>query len=94
MIKRPCGADTLVREMPEARMDKARPNKVLAAIGDSLFGSLTGLFAMAVAVLQEIFDESAYQRFLDRTHLKSSPDAYAVFSQESEQAKSRRPRCC
>jgi hypothetical protein len=45
-------------------------------------------------MLREIFDESAYQRFLDRTQLKSSSDAYAVFRQENEQSKSRRPRCC
>jgi hypothetical protein len=46
------------------------------------------------AILQEIFDESAYQRFLDRSRLQSSPNAYAIFQQENEQAKSRRPRCC
>jgi hypothetical protein len=90
MMERTCGADTLVREMPEARIDKARPNKVLAVIV-VLF---TGPFAMAVAVLREIFDESAYQRFLDRSRLESSPNAYAIFRQENEQAKSRRPRCC
>ena len=47
-----------------------------------------------LATLREIFDESAYERFLDRTRLQSSPNAYAVFQQENEQAKSRRPRCC
>jgi hypothetical protein len=90
MIKRPCGADILVREMPAARTDKARPKTVLATIVDSL----TGLFPMAVAILREIFDESAYQRFLDRTRQESSLSAYAVFRQENEQSKSRRPRCC
>jgi hypothetical protein len=89
-----CGRGRLAREMPAARVDKAGPYKVLAAIVGSLFGSLTGSFAMAVAALQEIFDESAYERFLNRAHLKSSPNAYAVFRQENEQAKSRRPRCC
>jgi hypothetical protein len=83
---RTCGADTLVREMLEARVDKATPNKMLAAI--------VRPFLLISAALQEIFDESAYQRFLDRTHLKSSPNAYSVFRQENEQAKSRRPKCC
>jgi hypothetical protein len=46
------------------------------------------------AILREIFEESAYQRFLDRSRLESSPNAYAIFQQENEQAKSRRPRCC
>ena len=56
--------------------------------------SLRELFGLIVAVLREIFDESAYQRFLERSQLESSPNAYAVFQQENEQAKSRRPRCC
>ena len=56
--------------------------------------SLPELFGLIVAVLREIFDESAYERFLDRSRLESSPNAYAIFRQENEQAKSRRPRCC
>jgi len=46
------------------------------------------------AALLEIFDESAYARFLTRMRLASSPDAYAAFLREQEAAKSRRPRCC
>jgi len=46
------------------------------------------------AVLREIFDESAYERFLDRSQLQSSASAYAVFLRENELAKARRPRCC
>ena len=56
--------------------------------------SLRELCGLVVAVLREIFDESAYQRFLDRSRLESSSHAYAIFQQENEQAKSRRPRCC
>ena len=56
--------------------------------------SLRELFGLIVAVLREIFDESAYERFLDRRRLESSPNAYAIFRQENEQGKSRRPRCC
>ena len=56
--------------------------------------SLRELFGLIVAVLREIFDESAYERFLDRSRLESSPNAYAIFRKENEQAKSRRPRCC
>jgi len=44
--------------------------------------------------LREIFDESAYRRFLERSQLESSPNAYAIFQKENEQLKSRRPRCC
>jgi hypothetical protein len=49
---------------------------------------------LAMAVLREIFDESAYSRFLHRHELASSPSAYADFLREQEVAKARRPRCC
>ena len=47
-----------------------------------------------LATLREIFDESAYARFLSRTQMVSSPAAYAAFCQEFEEAKTRRPKCC
>lgn len=47
-----------------------------------------------VATLHEIFDESAYARFLDQKKLSSSRATYAAFRQENEAAKARRPRCC
>jgi hypothetical protein len=59
-----------------------------------LLSALSRVTSTIQAILQEIFDESAYQRFLDRTQLQSSPNAYAIFLKENEQAKSRRPRCC
>ena len=46
------------------------------------------------SMLREIFDESAYARFLDRKHLPNSCDAYAAFLQESQKQRERRPRCC
>ena len=46
------------------------------------------------AALREIFDESAYARFLARRQLATSPNAYAAFRDEQEMAKARRPRCC
>jgi hypothetical protein len=56
--------------------------------------SLRELLGLIVAVLREIFDESAYQRFLDRNHRQTSASAYAIFLRENEQLKSRKPRCC
>ena len=47
-----------------------------------------------VAALREIFDETAYRRFLDRGGMPSSSEAYAAFRQEFEEAKARRPKCC
>ena len=47
-----------------------------------------------LAALREIFDESAYARFLSRTQMTSSPEAYAAFRHEFEEASARRPKCC
>jgi hypothetical protein len=47
-----------------------------------------------LAALREIFDESAYARFLSQRQLASSRAAYAAFRQEYEVTKVRRPRCC
>jgi hypothetical protein len=49
---------------------------------------------IVVATLREIFDEAAYDRFLRRKQMVSSPGAYAAFRQEFEDAKMRRPKCC
>ena len=46
------------------------------------------------SILREIFDESAYARFLERRQLTTSPTAYAEFLAESRQQRERRPRCC
>ena len=81
-----CGAGAPAREMLEARTHRARVRAIAAAVFRS--------FKLLAATLQEVFDESAYQRFLDRSHLPSSASAYAIFLRENEQAKSRRPRCC
>ncbi len=47
-----------------------------------------------VAALREIFDEAAYERFLNRSGARSSNQAYAAFRREFEEAKVRRPKCC
>lgn len=46
------------------------------------------------AALEEIFEESAYRRFLQRNEVASSRQAYAAFLREQEFSKARRPRCC
>lgn len=46
------------------------------------------------AMLQEIFDESAYARFLHRQQTTASRESYAAFLRDQEQSKARRPRCC
>ena len=49
---------------------------------------------LLLAVLREIFDESAYSRFLNRAGIPSSSAAYAEFQREFEEVKTRRPKCC
>jgi hypothetical protein len=47
-----------------------------------------------VAILREIFDETAYARFLTRAGMPPSRESYAAFRLEFEEAKMRRPKCC
>lgn len=49
---------------------------------------------IVLAALREIFDESAYRRFLERKQVGSSRKAYAEFTREHELLRARRPRCC
>lgn len=51
-------------------------------------------FRLLLAALREIFDESAYARFLERTSQPSSRAAYAGFLRERATQHERRPRCC
>lgn len=53
-----------------------------------------GVLNVLLAILREIFDESAYARYLEKHQLASSRQAYAGFSREYELVKARRPRCC
>jgi hypothetical protein len=47
-----------------------------------------------LAALREIFDESAYARFLNQRQLAPSRAAYACFRREYEVTKARRLKCC
>jgi hypothetical protein len=46
------------------------------------------------AALREIFDESAYERFLQRTQAQRSVESYRAFLREREAIILRKPRCC
>ncbi len=46
------------------------------------------------ATLREIFDESAYDRFLRRTHASRSVASYREFTRERDAAMLKKPRCC
>jgi hypothetical protein len=65
-------------------------NPATCQLAHSVARSLTIIRAM----LKEIFEESAYARFLERHKLSSSREAYAIFLRETEATRVRRPRCC
>jgi len=52
------------------------------------------LWSIVRAALREIFDESAYDRFLARTHSERSASSYRAFMRERENAMARKQRCC
>jgi hypothetical protein len=82
----PCGTDTPVREPMAAEINEMKMRVVQAVITRSC--------ALLVAALREIFEESAYQRFLARAQVESSPAAYSDFLRENEADRARRPKCC
>jgi len=46
------------------------------------------------AAVSEIFDESAYRRFLERTGLTNGTASYRAFVAERDSLAARKPRCC
>ncbi|HET8891312.1 MAG TPA: hypothetical protein VFQ41_20580 [Candidatus Angelobacter sp.] len=46
------------------------------------------------AALREIFDESAYDRFLLQTNAARSVATYRAFTRERDAAMLKKPRCC
>lgn len=55
---------------------------------------LSSFVHLFLAILREIFDENAYQRFLDRTGQSTSIQSYREFQREREVGIATRPRCC
>jgi hypothetical protein len=59
--------------------------------GPRVIGKLLQLIR---AVLREIFDESAYDRFLQRTETLRSVASYREFMRERGTSMMKKPRCC
>lgn len=57
-------------------------------------GWLQDAAALLVSVAREIFDESAYQRFLSRTQMQTGAESYAEFRKEQDELRARRAKCC
>ena len=80
--------------MIQQRNSDSRPQPCSRPKAGSCWRRLKGVASLLHSALREIFDESAYARFLDHHRLASSPSTYAAFLRENEVAKARRPRCC
>ncbi len=70
---------------------RTRPSR---AKRGGLLSVLSRVARVSRAILREVFDESAYERFLARHQLTSSAAAYSSFCRERDLSRARRPRCC
>jgi hypothetical protein len=61
---------------------------------DRVIGKTRAFFSTVRGMLREIFDESAYERFLLRTNASRSIASYRAFTRERDAAMRRKPRCC
>lgn len=89
-----CGAGVLARERLAANRLLRKMNSSSIVIIIIVLSAITRAFVLLAATLQEVFDESAYQRFLFRGNLSPSVESYAAFIAEHEKNRARRPRCC
>lgn len=62
--------------------------------GQALARRLRKVYQVLVSMLQEIFDEAAYARFLKQQRLAVSQETYRKFIREQGEVKTRRPKCC
>jgi hypothetical protein len=73
------------------RHGDAATRKTLLALAAAVLGRVIPTIR---AALREIFDESAYDRFLSRTHASRSTASYREFTRERDVAMLKKPRCC
>jgi hypothetical protein len=59
-----------------------------------LLPRLTTALQILFAAIREIFDESAYDRFLLRTSAARSIASYRAFTHERDASMQKKPRCC
>ena len=61
---------------------------------DLVIGKISRIVNLLRATLHEIFDESAYDRFLQHTSAARSRQSYRAFMRERESTNAKKPRCC
>jgi hypothetical protein len=84
------GDRMIARDLTPARAKPARSGDP----GNRVIGKTRAFFNILRAALLEIFDESAYDRFLQHTHAARSTQSYRAFMREREAATGQKPRCC
>jgi len=52
------------------------------------------VFRVVRAILREVFEESAYERFCTREGMSMGRESYAKFLSENNAAKQHKVRCC
>jgi hypothetical protein len=55
---------------------------------------IRNFFALLLAILREIGDESAYSRYLELHRLEASGPAWRAFSEHRMRARYARAKCC
>jgi hypothetical protein len=77
---------------------KPSPGNVASGNSHEILKGLLSWFERAIqtfrAALREIFDESAYDRFLLRAHANRSVASYRDFTRERDAAILEKPKCC
>ncbi|HWY55185.1 MAG TPA: hypothetical protein VNZ03_12025 [Terriglobales bacterium] len=84
-------SSTAAAEPCSARSFDFAQGRLTRASVPTWFFSATRLL---LSTLREIFDETAYARFLARHETSSCPRTYSAFLREQEGIKARRPKCC
>jgi hypothetical protein len=92
-----CHPERVGANATPSRRTPTMPVPEHAASGSSheaLKNVLVAVWQTIRAMLSEIFDESAYDRFLLRTHESRSITSYRDFTRERDADTVKKPRCC
>jgi hypothetical protein len=85
---------TASRRIPTTPFPKHAASGSSYEILKDLLAQLTSALQTLCATVREIFDESAYERFLLRTNEGRSIASYRNFMRERDSAMLKKPRCC
>jgi hypothetical protein len=73
---------------------KRSGDRLIGRSGDRKKNRVTNYWNAICFVLREIFDEAAYDRFLQKTNRLRSVESYRDFVHERDTSMPKRNRCC